>query len=85
MDKLLILLLGINLFSIIVMFVDKGRAKKHKFRISEKTLFLLAAIGGSIGIYLGMFLFHHKTKHIKFTIGIPLIIILQGLLLYYLR
>ncbi|KRQ86406.1 hypothetical protein ABG79_01787 [Caloramator mitchellensis] len=85
MDIILLLLLAINIFALLIMFIDKRRAKKHKFRISEKTIFIIAAIGGSIGIYLGMFLFHHKTKHLKFIIGIPIIIVLQGFLIYYLR
>jgi len=54
------------------------------FLLNEKTLFLIALILGGIGIYIGMYLFRHKTKHVKFTVGIPLIIILNILTIYYL-
>ena len=54
------------------------------FLLYEKTLFLIALILGGIGIYIGMYLFRHKTKHVKFTVGIPLIIILNILTIYYL-
>ena len=56
---------------------DKWKAKKNRWRIPEATLFLAALIGGSIGSMAGMYLFRHKTKHIKFIVGIPLILALQ--------
>ena len=59
------------------MYTDKGRAIKHKWRIPEKTLFLLAIIGGSIGSNLGMYTFRHKTKHWYFVWGIPAILLAQ--------
>lgn len=74
----------INLFAIFLMKYDKVKAINNQFRISEKTLFLIALILGGIGIYIGMYLFRHKTKHVKFTVGIPLIIILNILTIYYL-
>lgn len=77
MDLIKSYLLLINILSLLVMFMDKQRAKRHKFRISERSLLSLALLGGSVGIFLGMLLFHHKTKHIKFTVGISMIIILQ--------
>lgn len=74
----------INLFAIFIMKYDKVKAINNQYRVSEKALFLIALILGGIGIYIGMYLFRHKTKHVKFTVGIPLIIILNILTIYYL-
>ena len=74
----------VNLFAIFLMKYDKVKAINNQYRVSEKTLFLIALILGGIGIYIGMYLFRHKTKHVKFTVGIPLIIILNILTIYYL-
>lgn len=81
---LVIYILIINLFAIFLMKYDKVKAINNQYRVSEKTLFLIALILGGIGIYIGMYLFRHKTKHVKFTVGIPLIIILNILTIYYL-
>ena len=59
------------------MFIDKQKAKRHKWRISENTLILISILGGSIGSIIGMQLFRHKTKHKKFTIGIPVLLIVN--------
>ncbi len=59
------------------MYIDKRKARKHEWRVSEKTLFMIAILGGSIGSNLGMFLCRHKTKHWYFVIGMPGILILQ--------
>lgn len=59
------------------MYIDKRKARKHEWRVSEKTLFMIAILGGSIGSNLGMFLCRHKTKHWYFVIGMPGISILQ--------
>lgn len=67
----------INVVGFLLMFVDKRRSIKHEWRISEKSLFIVSIIGGSIGSYIGMHLFRHKTKHLKFTLGIPIIIFIQ--------
>ncbi len=77
MKYLLIYLALINIIGFVIMAVDKSKAKKHKWRISEKNIFITAAIGGSIGVFAGMRQFHHKTKHNKFVYGIPAILILQ--------
>lgn len=78
MDKTLITyLLFINLVGFFIMLVDKRRAIKHQWRISEKALISLSIIGGSIGMLCGMQTFRHKTKHKKFTIGVPIILALQ--------
>lgn len=74
----------INLITFIIFGVDKHRARQHRFRISEATLFSLAILGGSIGAEFGMYIWHHKTKHLHFVIGIPLIFLLQLLLIFYL-
>lgn len=76
--KIIILyLLIINLAGFLSMGIDKRKAIKHKWRISEFTLFLFAILGGSIGSIIGMHLFHHKTRHWYFKWGMPLILILQ--------
>ncbi|MBS5948763.1 MAG: DUF1294 domain-containing protein [Clostridium sp.] len=76
-------LIFINIISFLTMFVDKKKAIKRKWRIKENTLFLLSFIGGSIGVLLGIYSFRHKTKHIKFTLGIPLILLVQVLLFLF--
>ncbi len=74
---ILVYLLFINVVTFIAFGVDKRKAKHNKWRIAEKTLLELAAIGGSVGALLAMRMFHHKTKHKKFYIGVPVIILLQ--------
>ena len=65
---------------------DKFAAQRQKSRVPEKVLFLLSALGGSVGMYLGMFTFRHKTKHWYFVVGIPAIILVQAaLILYFIR
>ena len=73
----------VNIIAFITIYIDKKKAIKHKWRIKESTLFLLSIIGGSIGTLLGMYTFRHKTKHLKFTLGIPLIIIIQILIFIF--
>ena len=82
--KYILIYLGIiNLIGFFSMFLDKQKAKRGKWRIPEKTLFLLAAIGGSLGTTLGMHVFRHKTKHWYFKLGMPLILIVQIILIIY--
>ena len=78
-------LLAINALSFILFGLDKNKAKKGKWRISEATLLMMVVIGGSIGAWVGMRLWHHKTMHKKFKYGIPIIIILQISLVVYLH
>lgn len=66
-----------NMAGLFVMLSDKKRAEKHRWRIPEKTLFLVSILGGSIGTWAGMYLFRHKTKHWYFVIGMPAILIIQ--------
>ncbi len=78
LDKLIALyLIVVNAAGFMLMMIDKIKAKKNLWRIPEATLFLVAAIGGSIGSIAGMYTFRHKTKHIKFTFGMPLILAVQ--------
>ncbi len=76
-------LVVMNVIGFIIMGVDKRKAVKHKWRIPEKTLFLVAILGGSLGGIFGMQLFRHKTKHTYFRIGFPAIFIVQVLLIAY--
>lgn len=69
--------LALNLLTFIIYGIDKLKAKNAKWRISEATLIVLAVIGGSIGAWLGLQVWRHKTQHKKFYIGIPVILILQ--------
>lgn len=68
---------GISLLSVVVTIADKRKAKKGAWRIPEATLLWLAALGGSVAMYLTMHLIRHKTKHLKFMLGIPVIFLLQ--------
>lgn len=79
---LIIYLLVINLTGFVLMGIDKHKAKKQAFRIPETTLFIVAAIGGSIGSILGMYTFRHKTRHFTFVYGMPAILVVQILLLF---
>ena len=76
-EALLYYLIVINVVTLIVYGIDKVKAMKGKWRISEATLLILAAIGGSIGALLGMKVWHHKTMHKKFKYGLPLILLVQ--------
>ena len=77
MKLFLIYLLTINAAGFALMLVDKWKAKKNCWRIPEATLMTVAALGGSIGSLLGMYTIRHKTQHLKFTLGIPLILAVQ--------
>lgn len=70
----------INMIGISVMGIDKYKARHHFYRIPEKVLFLISIIGGSLGVWVGMYAFHHKTKHWYFVIGIPVIFLMQVIL-----
>ena len=83
MRVLIYYLLGINLLTFFVYGIDKWKAKRDRWRIPETTLLMLAALGGSVGALLGMSVFHHKTKHKKFLIGVPLILLTQLALAYF--
>ena len=78
-------LLAVNSLTFLLYGIDKYKAKKGRWRISEATLLTMAAIGGSIGAWAGMRTWHHMTMHKKFKYGIPVIIIMQIALVVYLH
>ena len=85
MKYLYLYLAIINAAGLILMLVDKHKARKNRWRIPERTLLTVAAIGGSLGSYIGMQLFRHKTKHAAFSIGIPVILAVHILILVFLH
>ena len=74
-------ILVMSIVAFCVCGADKFAAQRQKSRVPEKVLFLLSALGGSVGMYLGMFTFRHKTKHWYFVVGIPAIILVQAALI----
>ena len=84
MKVILIYLLIMNAAGFLVMTIDKLYARKNMWRIPERTLLGVAAVGGSLGVLTAMYTVRHKTNHIKFVIGVPLILVIQiGLVLYF--
>jgi len=73
----------LNLFTMFVMAYDKSQARSHGRRVPERRLFLLAAIGGAVGAIIAMRVWRHKTKHPSFVIGMPVILIVQVILAYW--
>lgn len=85
MEWLVLAYLGvINLAALWMMGADKSRARKKRRRIPEKRLLWTGALGGALGLGLGMRIFHHKTRHAAFQWGVPLLIVLHFVLIYYL-
>lgn len=78
----IIYLIIVNLVAFALYGADKSKAKHGKWRISEKTLIGIAVIGGSVGAILGMYVFHHKTRHWYFRYGLPVILVLQIVLVF---
>ena len=79
-NLILIYFILVNITGFAMMGIDKKRAKRGAWRIPEKTLFLVSALGGRIGTWAGMYFFHHKTKHWYFVVGMPLILLVQIIL-----
>lgn len=77
---LLLYLLIINALGLLLMLADKRKAQKNLWRTPERTLMTVAALGGSLGCLIGMYAFRHKTRHRKFVIGVPVLLIVQLLL-----
>ena len=84
LKEIVIYLLVVNAIGFLAMGIDKIKAKEGMWRTKEKTLFLIAVFGGSIGSIIGMYAFHHKTKHNSFVFGMPVIVIAQIVILVYL-
>ena len=83
-NNIYLYLLIINLIGFLSMGIDKFKAKNKLWRTKEKTLFVIAAIGGSIGSIIGMYVFRHKTKHNTFVYGMPMILGIQiGIIIYW--
>ena len=82
--NIIIYLIVINIIGFLLMFLDKKKAERGAWRIPEKTLFLATLLGGGIGTISGMYVFRHKTKKLKFTLGLPVILILEIVLVIYL-
>ena len=76
-------LLVINILAFVCYGLDKHKSKRKARRISERWLLLLALIGGSIGAWLGMLVWRHKTKHAMFSIGVPVMLLLQAALYWW--
>lgn len=73
----------INLLGFVIMFADKKKAEKGKWRVPEKTLFIITLLGGGIGTNIGMYKFRHKTKKARFYIGFPTILVIEVILIVY--
>lgn len=84
MKLLLIYLVIINAAGFCFMLIDKHRAKQNLWRIPEKTLLITAVLGGSLGVLMGMRIFRHKTLHLKFSLGVPALLILHIVILIFL-
>ncbi len=85
MNTAVIYLILMNLIGFGLMGIDKQRARRRDWRIPEKVLFGAALLGGSVGAWAGMYLFHHKTRHWYFVVGMPLILAVQAALVWYFR
>ena len=81
--NVILYLLLINAFGLFIMYWDKRKAKYGKWRTPEKTLLIVALLGGSIGTITGMYLFRHKTQKIKFVLGFPTILIAEVVIITY--
>lgn len=79
-QNVIIYLIAINLITFLVMWLDKRKAKKGRWRIPENTLLLFVLLGGGVGGIVGMYVFHHKTQKAKFVIGFPVILICEILI-----
>ncbi|MDE3839859.1 DUF1294 domain-containing protein [Bacillus methanolicus] len=74
---------SVNIIGLLLMRIDKMRAKHKQYRISENTLWAIAFLGGAIGMTMGMRIYRHKTKHLSFKLGFPVLALLQGIFIVY--
>ncbi len=77
-------LIILNIIGFVLMGLDKRKARREQWRTPEKHFFIVAWLGGSLGCWLGMKMFHHKTRHKTFTVGIPAILVVQILFIFFL-
>lgn len=84
MRNIILYFIVINIFGFFIMWLDKRKAKKGAWRIPEKTLFIITALGGGIGTIAGMYTFRHKTQKLNFVVGFPFITILEIILIIWL-
>jgi uncharacterized membrane protein YsdA (DUF1294 family) len=84
MEILLVYLFTVNALGFVLMLIDKEKAKRNLWRIPEATLLTVAAIGGSLGTLIGMRIFRHKTLHLKFSLGVPVVLLAHILILIFL-
>ena len=84
MNTALIYCMIINTLALCLMGIDNHRARTRQWRIPERALFGAALLGGSVGAWAGMYLFHHKTRHWYFVVGMPLILAVQAAAVIYL-
>lgn len=84
MEYFSLYVLAVNIVGFVIMGIDKSKARNHRWRTRERTIFIIALLGGSIGVETGMQYFRHKTQHKKFVYGIPAIIVLQAAIGIYL-
>lgn len=84
LELFIVLLIVINIIGFLLMKADKERAKQQRYRISEKTLWFIAFIGGATGMTMGMQKFRHKTKHLTFKLGLPFMTMIQLLAIFLL-
>ncbi|MGJ9457163.1 DUF1294 domain-containing protein [Oceanobacillus sp. CF4.6] len=83
LNAIILYFIGVNMAGFILMYIDKQKAIKQKYRIPERTFWGLAVLGSAIGTYIGMNLFRHKTKHRSFVIGMPILIVINIALITY--
>ena len=83
LETILICMAVMSLIGFVAMGVDKAKAKRNAWRIPEKTLFFIAFLGGGAGVWIGMEVFRHKTKHLQFKFGVPLICIIEFIAVCY--